>query len=178
MTALDAAAAGRTATNEDVKPADHWTLCGQLFLILDGGADAVHRAMTMRTRRGQRCHVPFVDVPRGRSMRATAIRRTSFPARAPRLRDAAPARKGRRLAMDRSPRGLQVVFQLLVFATQALPFGFRSAQVLAQPLDLLSLLVDDLLGVAWGRGLVALRHAAVMPNSRSKYKQEMRASLL
>jgi hypothetical protein len=84
-------------------------------------------------------------------------------------------RPGRRGRATRVPRGLELVFQPFVLAPQALPLGFRAAQVLPQPRDLLALVVDDLVRTPRGR-FVPLRHTAVMPKSRSKYKRKVRAS--
>jgi hypothetical protein len=72
--------------------------------------------------------------------------------------------------MDSTARRLELLFQFLVFAPQALPLGFGAAQILAQPVDLPLLLGDDLMRVTRRRGIVALRHAAVMPDLRKKYK--------
>ena len=107
-------------------------------------------------------------------MRAPAIRGAGLAARAARVCDARAARERRRLPIHRAARRLQFLFQLLVLPPQALPLGFRPAQVLAQPLDVAPLLVDDLL--RRGARLVALRHAPVMPNPRSKYKRKLRVS--
>jgi hypothetical protein len=76
------------------------------------------------------------------------------------------------LSIDRAPRSLELVFQFVVLAPQALPFRLRAAEVFAQALDLARLVVDDLLGIA-GRRLGATDHATVMPNPRSKYKYEV-----
>jgi hypothetical protein len=108
-------------------------------------------------------------------MRTAAIGGPGLPSGPARLRDARPARKRRGLSVDGATRRLELLFQLLVLATQPLAFRFRPAQVLAQPVDFSPLLVDDLLRIGRGRGLVALRHMAVMPNPRSKYKWKVRA---
>jgi hypothetical protein len=109
-------------------------------------------------------------------MGARAIRRTGFAPRPPWVPDAGATRERSSLPIDRAARRLELLFQFVVFAAQPLAFRLRAAQILTQPLDLSALLVNDLLRVAWGRGLVVLRHAAVMPDPRSKYKREMRVS--
>jgi hypothetical protein len=75
------------------------------------------------------------------------------------------------------PRGLELVFQLLVFTAQPLALGLRSAQILAQSINLPALLVDDLLRITRDRSIVALRHATLMPDSLAGYKwKSLRAS--
>jgi hypothetical protein len=91
-------------------------------------------------------------------------------------RHAGAAREGRRLPVDRAARGLELLFQLLVFAAQPLAFRFRPTQVLAQPLDLPALHLDDLLRLVSGPTPVVLRHAPVMPDSRTQYKRKLRVS--
>ena len=68
-------------------------------------------------------------------------------------------------------RRLAVLFQFLVLAAQPLPLRFRPTQILPQPLVVPTQLLDDLLRRLIGG--IALRHATVMPNRRSKYKYEL-----
>jgi hypothetical protein len=96
-------------------------------------------------------------------MAAKTIRRTGFAAGALRVRHARPPRERCGLPIDGTARGLEFAFQLLVFAPQSLTLGFGSAQVLTEPLVFAPQFVDDL-RIVRGRGLVALRHTAVMPN--------------
>jgi hypothetical protein len=93
-----------------------------------------------------------------------------------RHRDSRGARKGGGLTVDGAPRGVEFVAQLVVFAAQSLALGFRPAQILAQPIDLATLFVDDLRGVSPWRVVALLRHATVMPDSVAQYKREMRVS--
>jgi hypothetical protein len=77
------------------------------------------------------------------------------------------------LPVHRAARRLELVLQFLVFAPQPLPLGLRSPEVLFELRDPARLVLNDLLRVSRRRGLFALRHAAVMPNPDSKYKQKM-----
>ena len=177
MAALYPAPALRALSNVDVKAAHTRSLHGELFLVLGRDADAAHRPVTMRTRDRQRRRVGLVDVRGPRATGAAAIGRTRFATRTLRVRPASATRERSGLAVYRAPRRLEVVLQLLILAPQPLALGFRAAQVLAQPRVVSSELFDDLLRVSRRRRLVALRHAAVMPNPRSKYKREMRVSV-
>ena len=77
--------------------------------------------------------------------------------------------------IDRAARGVQFLFQFVVFATEALPVGLRATQILAESLDLSTLVVDDVVRVV--RRLIApLRHAPVMPDSRAQYKRKLSVS--
>jgi hypothetical protein len=86
--------------------------------------------------------------------------------------DGGAARKRRGLAIHGAARGVEFVFQLLVFTAQPLPLGFRAPEILTQPIDLARLLVDDSLRVRrrWFRGTV--RDAGVMPDRASIDKQK------
>ena len=176
MAALHATAALRATTDVDVEAAHDRPLHGQFFLILPRHAQPAHGAGAVRTRGRQRCRVGLVDVRRHAPMSAPAIGGTRLATGPPRLGDARPAREGRGLPIHRSARRLELLFQLLVFSAQALALGFRAPQVFFELRDPARLIVDDLLGIVRGRRLVALRHAALMPESRSKYKGEMRVS--
>jgi hypothetical protein len=160
----------------DVKAPDERRLHRQLLLILGGHANAAHRPVTVRARGRQGRYVDFVDVRRRTPMAASAVRRAGLSPRSPRVRDARATRERRRLPIDGAARRFQLVFQFRVLAAQPLAFRLRPTQVLAQPLDFAALLVDDLLRVGRRRRLVSVPHPVVMPNPRSKYKQEMRIS--
>jgi type II secretory pathway component PulM len=101
-------------------------------------------------------------------MRSPTIRRTRFSARPPRGRHSRAARERRGLAGRGASCGLEVLFQLLVLAPQPLSLRFRSSEILVQPLVLTTQFLDDLLRCPIRR--LAIRHAGVMPESRSKYK--------
>jgi hypothetical protein len=103
------------------------------------------------------------------------IRHPRLSSRATRARDALPAGKRCRLPIHRPPRGVELVFQLLVFAGQPLPLRFRPPEILAQAVDLPTLLVDDLLRVARAR-VNGSRHRMLMPDSRAEYKRKLRTS--
>jgi len=85
-----------------------------------------------------------------------------------------PRERGR-LTRTLTPRRLEVLFQLLVFAPQPLPLGLRPAEVLAQLL-VVSTESLDLARVRRRLGL-AERHAPVMPNSCTPYKKKQPVSL-
>ena len=148
MPALHTPPTAGALANVNVKAADDRSLHGELFLILRRDARRAHRAVTVRTRGGQRGRVRLVDLGRLRAMRGAAIVCTRFAPGPAWLRDTRAARKRGRLPIDRATRRLQVLFQLLVFTPQALALGFRPPQVLAQALDFSCLLVDDVLRIA------------------------------
>jgi hypothetical protein len=169
MAALHAAPALRAPTDRDAKRPDERPLDGQFFVILHRDPDAVHGPLAPRTPRGERGVVGLVDVRRRTTMAPWPIRGAGRASGPPRGRDPRAAREGRSLTIDRPPRGLELVFQFLVLASQALPLGFRAPEIRFELPDPARLIVDDLLRVS-RRRLVALRHAAVMPDSRSMYK--------
>jgi hypothetical protein len=125
----------------------------------------------VRTLRRQRHLVRLVDVRRRSPRGAHAIRGSRLAAWAPRRRDDLPAREGRSLAIHRAPRRVELVSQLIVFAPQPLPLGFRPSQILFELLDAARLVVNDLLRITW-RDLIALWHAPVMPDLRAQYKRK------
>ena len=116
-------------------------------------------------RRSHRCATASVGARANHRQRRASARPT-------RVGDARATRERRGLPRDGAARRLEFLFQFLVFATQSLALGFRPAQVLAQPLDLPPLIVNDLLGVARRRAVVALWHAPVMPDLRTEYKRK------
>ena len=172
MAPLHATVALPALTDVDLKRADKRALHRQLFLILSRHPHVAQGARTPRTLRRQGGLIRLIDVRRRPAMGAPAIARSGSPAGSAGYRDARPARKRRGLARDRAPRGLQFVFQFLVLAPQSLPLGFRPPQVFLELHDTSRLIVDDLLGVTRGRGIIALRHAPVMPDSQDEYKRK------
>ena len=106
-------------------------------------------------------------------MSPTSIPGAALPARSlgVGLRRVAGERRGR--TRHRAARGLEFVFQFLVFAPQPLAFGFGPAQVVTQPFDLPCLILNDLQRVTGRRMVSAPRHSTVMADSRSKYKYEI-----
>ncbi len=100
------------------------------------------------------------------------VGRSCFAARPPRQGHPRAARERRRWPRHRPARGLQFVFQLLVFPPQALSLRLRPPQVLFQLRDAPRLILDDLLRVTRRRRLVALRHESVMPDSRAQDKRK------
>ena len=178
MAPLDAPPAAGALPDVDAKRADEGPLDRQLFLILRGDPHRAHGALTVRALPRQRRLVPVIH-RRGRApMRARPIGGPGLSPRPTRRRDASPARKRRGLAIDGAPRGLKLLFQFVVFSTEPLPLGLRAPQVLAETLDLTDVLLDDLFRVTRRRLMATRRHAALMPDSRAKYKREMRVSSL
>ena len=111
-------------------------------------------------------------------MGAPAIRDAGFSPWPPRLGDARATREGCGLPIDGAPRRVELLVQFLDLAAEPLPLRLRAPQilyrvpqVLPQPLDLPTLLVDDLLRVTRRRRIVALRHPPVMPDSCAQYKR-------
>ena len=170
MAALQAPLALRAATDVHVKGADDRPLRRQVFLILPRDTLGAHRARALRADRGQRRLVGLVDPRRRPAGGAHAIRRARLAAGPSRLRDPRAARKGRGLAIHRSPSGIELVFQLLVFAPQPLALRFRSPKIFTEPFDFACLIFDDLLRVTGTIIRSAIRHADVMPEPRLKYK--------
>jgi hypothetical protein len=104
-------------------------------------------------------------------MRARPMGGPGLPPRPTRLRDASPARKRRGLSIDRTPLGLELFFQFLVFTPQPLPLGLRPPEVLAQ-LPILTVQPLDVRLRTRGIRLATWWHALVMPDSRAQYKRK------
>jgi len=175
MPPLHAPATLRALADVDVKRPDERALHRELFLILRGDPGLAHGAVTIRTLRRQRGVIGLVKTRWRRSMGVTPVGGPRPAAGPPRLGYARPARERRRLTGAGTPGRLELLFQFLVFAPQPLPLGFRSAQIIFESLDASRLVVNDLLRIT-RRGLIALWHAPVMPDSRAQYKREMRVS--
>jgi hypothetical protein len=175
MPTLHAPPTLRAPADVHMKGPHQRTLHRELFLILRRDPGLAHGAVTVRTLRRQRGVVRLVNVRGPRPMGATPICGPRLSTGSRRLGHAGPAREGRRLTGTGAPCGVELLFQLLVFAPQPLPLGFRPAQIVFESLDASRLVVNDLLRILW-RGVIALRHAPVMPDSRAQYKREMRVS--
>ena len=171
MPALHPAVALPTDANRDAKLADHGPLNRQIFLKLRGDPRALHLTAAVRTLRGQRRVVGLIHVRRSRRTAVPPIGGAGLAARPARSRHHGVPREGRRLAIPRAPRRLEFAFQSVVFPPQPLSLRFRPPQVLAQPLDLPMLLLDDLLTVT-RRVVRGRRHAIVMPDPRKEYKSK------
>jgi hypothetical protein len=170
MTALHAPMTHATLTDRHPEVAHDRALHREVLMKLRRGARPAHRSRTVRTLRRQRRVVRLVDVDRTPALPAGPIRRAWLAPGSARGRLGRSSRERRRLAIHGPARSLKLVFQLVVFAPQSLAFGFGAAQVLAQPVDLPRLIVDDLLRVTRRLVTGAQRHASVMPDRRSKYK--------
>ena len=149
---------------------------GDLFLILRGAPGLAQRACTRGTLGGQRRIVPLVHVRGARAMGAAPVGPAGSAAWPFRVSHARVSGKRRRLSRARATCRLKILFQLLVFPTQPLPLGLRPAQILAQPIDLATLLLDDLLRIPGSGVLGPLRHTMLMPDSTRQYKKKQRVS--
>ena len=147
MTALHAAPAPDALTDVDVKGAHDRALHRQLFLILRGDAHRAHRAVAVWAPLRQARLVCLIDLRWRSPVGARAVCSAGFPSRPTWGGHARPARERRRLAIDGAARGVELFFQFFVFAPESLPLRFRSTQVFAEPFDLATLLVNDLLRV-------------------------------
>ena len=170
MAALHAAVTGGAGPDRNVEPAHERALHRQLLLILRDRPLHVQRARTVRTLRGQRDDVRFIDVRRGASMRAGAVARAGFAAGPLRMRTDTVSGEGRRLAVDGAPGGIQLLLQPLVLAAQAIALGLRASQVFAQAFDLSRLLVDDLPRIARRSVGRLLSDALVIAHRSAKYQ--------
>ena len=141
---------------------------------MDGDALLTQGAGTVRTLRRQGRVVGLIDV-RGRlTVGARAIPGAGLPTRTARVRDAGVAGERGGLPRDRPARRLELFFQLVVFASQALALRLRAPQILAQPFVFTAQLLQQLLRVArrWSRVLSDL----LLISDRSvseKYKELM-----
>jgi len=177
MPALHAALTRPTVSDRDAEAPHDRPLHRQLFLILRRDPVCAHRAPASGALRRQRCVVRLIDVARYTPVAVPPVRRTRPATGDPGLGDSGPPRERRGLPIHRASRRLEILFQFLVFTPQPLPLGLRPPQILAQALDLPTLLVDDYLRVRRRGAGVALRHAPVMPDSRAPYKRKMRTSI-
>lgn len=173
MPALDAPAAARTATDVHVKLADHDTRHGELFLILVDDASRHHRTGAVRTVRGQRRRVAFIDVSGTSPPCLRPIPTAGFPAWSLRMR-LHRLRKRRRLPASGPPCVIELSFELVDLLTKpfsvALPVLLLTSQRIALALGLLGALTPiDVAAIrlAWLR---RFWHAAVMPEISVEYK--------
>lgn len=170
MTALHAPPTVPALADRDPKLVDDGALHGQVFLVLRHDAALRHRAAAVRTVRGHRRVVRDIDARGRRTMRVPPIRETRFAAGPLGLLLRQPARKRRGLTSGSAARHLELFFQPLVLAPQPVTLDLRALQILAQPIDLPRLIVDDLVRLSGRRILRASRHAPLMPKPREKYK--------
>jgi len=88
------------------------------------------------------------------------------------------ARKRRRLPIGATARHLELLFQSLVFAPQPIALDLRAQQIFAEAFILASQVVDGLRATRRRIRRIgcAPRHERVMPERRTKYKQELRSA--
>ena len=175
MPTLHAPMTLRTATDSDVKLANHRSLHRQVFVKLRHDPLWLHAPVTVRTARGERCLVRLIDVRRHAATGASAVRGARFAAGPLRIRLRQAARKRRSESMRRPTRGFEILSQSFVVAPETVAFDLRPPQVFAQPFILTPQFFDDLLRVARRRRIAGgPRHANVMPDSRAEYKWKVR----
>ena len=85
------------------------------------------------------------------------------------MRGGGAFREWRGLTEARAPRGLQLLAQSLVLASQPIAFTLRSLQLTSEVLVLINESLDPLL-IRWRRPIAALAHAPLMPEFRRPYK--------
>src|SRR5262249_12377912 len=176
MPALHAPVALRAFADVDAKVADDRPLDGQILVVLRHDAPLAHPAATVRTPRRQPRVVAFVNVRGKRSMCAPSIGRAALAAGSLRVGFRKATRKWSGQSMGFAACGLELLSQPFVFTAETIAFDLRPSQVFAQAFDLARLIVDDPLRVRRRRIRRTPRHAAVMPERRSKYKPEIRDS--
>lgn len=177
MSPLHAAVTLRAGADVNPKAPHQRPLDRQLLLVLHDDPPQPQPPMTVRTLPGQRRLVRFIDARGGTAMRPRAIRRPRLAARAAGMLRRGAARERGGLAIDGAPRRFELLLQALIFPTEPIAFSLRAAQILAQPFDFASLLVDDPLRVTrrWISGRVI--DQVVMPDRSpsDKYKLLMRS---
>jgi hypothetical protein len=146
---------------------------GNSFLILPDHALDPQPPVTVRTVGWQRCVIRFVDPGRPAPMRTRTVGGSGFAAGPARMSSWRAPRERCRLAVHRTARRLELLLQALVFPAQSVAFRLRPAQILAQPLNFASLLVDNLPLIP--RRLVGgrLSDPVLMPDrlEQEKYKE-------
>jgi hypothetical protein len=148
VSALDASLTPRAVSDDHMERPDDGALDRQFFLILSGDSYAADDALTVRTLRGKRRDVGFIDVPRNGAVRAAPIGGARLPTRSAGMRRRRPARERRGLPIDGAPRRIELLLQALVFAAQLVALGLRTAQVVAQAVVFTPQFLEDLLRVA------------------------------
>ncbi len=160
----------------DVKLVHDRTLHGQIFLVLRHDAVGLNRPAAIGALGRQRRLVGDIDAGRRGPMPAAAIRGPRFATRPLGMRLRQTARKRGRLAGGAAARHLQFLFQPVVLAAQPVALDLRALQILAEPLDLPHLVVNDLSRIRRRRIRGTARHAMLMTDSRAQYKRKMRTS--
>lgn len=162
----------RAFTDLDVKLAHDRALHREVFLILRDDATQAHPPVAVRTVRRQWRVMRDVDPGRRRPMGAATVGTARLAAWPVRIGFRQAPRERRGLSVGAAARGFELFLQPLVLAPQTIAFDFRALQILAEPLDLPRLIVDDLSRIRRGR-VLAPKHAQVMPDPRKKYKYGM-----
>lgn len=179
MAPLHATATRAAATNLDGEGAHDRPNDREILLVLLRGANTAQAARTMRTRRGQRRVMAFVDLGGNRAMGFAPIRAARPSAGASRSPRRGAARERRRLAIHLAARVVELIFEVLdlfaervAFVAVAIAVSIRPLMLASQPLDF-ALLPLELGNQLLTRRRVPLRlHASVMPCLSTKYKQK------
>jgi hypothetical protein len=179
MPPLDATLA--VATPADVDPKQAHLRTDDRYFLLDLIRDArlAQRTTARRTLLRQRHVNRFVDLARRRSVAMPTVAPTGAAARLLWVWRGRAFRERRGLPLARPLRCLQRRGQSIIFAPQTILFAFQPRVLVAQPLvfvfgalDLLAQpfqLSSRVVDRCWRR---ALRHAPVMPESPRQYKRD------
>ena len=162
----------------------------EIFLILCRVTMQAKGPATLRTGGGQRRVERLVDVRGHGSVRLPAVGGTRVAARSTRPASGRAARKGRRLPMQRTLRGVQFLFepvnlssQPIAFLPEPIPLAPQLVDIAGdlvpltpQPLVVALLLFDLGDEIVTSIGAPARVHALVMPRFDREYKWRLRCS--
>jgi hypothetical protein len=184
MSALDAVSASPALSYGNVKRPHAGPHHRQIFLILHRVPRQGHGATARRTGRRQRGVVRLIDVGGRGAMAPTPVCHAGFPSGAARWTRRGATRKGRGLAMQRTPRIIELVFEPVDLPLQLVPLLAIPVAVLIGPLMLASQSLDlALLSFQLGDQLVARRrapfraeHVSLMPRFGREYTRKLRRS--
>jgi hypothetical protein len=170
MPALHAAATRDAAAHLHVESSDDRSGHRQIFLILRRDAREVDRAVTARTRCGERRVVGLIDPRRNRSSSPASIPDAGAPTRPPTMALRVIFCERGSLTEAGTPRRLELLLEALVLTLQLIAFAPRARQLVAQARDFLLLPLDQIVAFVAGRARALICHTIVMADSRKKYK--------
>ncbi len=181
MPSLDAASAGVTEADCDLKGADDRAHDRQIFLVLRRVPLQRKPTAAIWAARRQRGVVGLIDVGRRRAMRLASIGRAGFSAGAAWRPLRQPARTRRGLAVEGPACRVQFVFepfdllaQPVAFTTVPITFPLRPFALAAQPIIFALLPLELGEQILAGSRAPARSHALVMPRFDSEYKWKLR----
>jgi hypothetical protein len=166
MAALDAPPAPATPTDVNVEAPDARQGGWQVFLILDRHVRVIDRGPAIGAGSQQRYVVGLVDHRRDGASSLASTPSSWLATRSARPRNRRALREGGRLPEARTPGSVQLLAQPFVLALQPIPVSLCALKFCTQPVDLLSLLLDQVAS-GWFRPIA---HAIVMPELRAEYK--------